>query len=131
MSILFFEHQGNDLLCAKGVVILDTGHYATSNRTDLRIKILEFPSTKDDLYQMMETASIVLEILNKCQCLIATSLSFPQGKGKTRRDLSKNIPQCSWLIIRDNKMRWSFGEDRKNRGPVAQPLMPKGRKRRT
>ena len=40
MSLLFFENQGNDLLCAKGVVILDTGHLLTSHPTD-------FPTTSN------------------------------------------------------------------------------------
>jgi hypothetical protein len=39
MSLLFFEHQGNGLLRAKGVVILDTGHHLTSRPTDIKVKI--------------------------------------------------------------------------------------------
>jgi hypothetical protein len=39
MSLLFFEHQGNHLLRAKGVVILDMGHHLTSHPTDLKVMI--------------------------------------------------------------------------------------------
>jgi hypothetical protein len=39
MSLLFFDHQGNDLLRAKGVVILDTGQHLTSHPTDFKVKI--------------------------------------------------------------------------------------------
>jgi hypothetical protein len=39
MSLLFFEHQGNDLWSPKGVVILDMGHHLTSHPTDLKVKI--------------------------------------------------------------------------------------------
>jgi hypothetical protein len=39
MSLLFFEHQGNDLLRAKGVVILDTGHLLTSHPTNIYSKV--------------------------------------------------------------------------------------------
>jgi hypothetical protein len=38
VSLFFFEHQGNDLLRVKGVVILDTGHHLTSPPTDLKLK---------------------------------------------------------------------------------------------
>ena len=39
MNLLFFEHQGNDFLRAKGVAILDTGHHLTSHPTDIKVKI--------------------------------------------------------------------------------------------
>jgi hypothetical protein len=39
MSLLFFDYQGNDILRAKGVVILDTGHHLSSNPTNLKVKI--------------------------------------------------------------------------------------------
>jgi hypothetical protein len=39
VSLLFFEHQGNDLLRAKGVVILDTGHHLTFHPTDMQFKV--------------------------------------------------------------------------------------------
>jgi hypothetical protein len=35
MSLRFFEHQGNDLLRARWVVILDTGNHLTSHPTDI------------------------------------------------------------------------------------------------
>jgi hypothetical protein len=39
MSLLFFDYQGNDLLRAKGIVILDTGHHLTSHPTDFKVKL--------------------------------------------------------------------------------------------
>jgi hypothetical protein len=36
LSLLIFENQGSDPLRAKGVVILDTGHYLTSHPKDLK-----------------------------------------------------------------------------------------------
>jgi hypothetical protein len=35
VSLLFFEHQGSDLLRVKGVVIRNTGHLLTSYLTNI------------------------------------------------------------------------------------------------
>jgi hypothetical protein len=39
MSLLFFENQGNDLLRAKGVVILDTGHHLNVPSDGPKVKV--------------------------------------------------------------------------------------------
>jgi hypothetical protein len=47
VSLLFFGHQGDDLLRAKGVVILDKGHLLTSHPTDMRTVYVDIKFTLD------------------------------------------------------------------------------------
>jgi hypothetical protein len=49
MNLFFFEHQGNNLLRAKEVVILDTGYHLTSHPTNLTSRYtlcIEFVTNK-------------------------------------------------------------------------------------
>ena len=41
MSLLFYEIQRNGLLCARGVVILDTGHNLTSHVCWFRLRVIK------------------------------------------------------------------------------------------
>ena len=65
VSLLFFEHQGNDLLRAKGVVILDTGHLLTSHPTDIQSKV----------YSACKISSFKLKLLIKT-CFVQKSQNF-------------------------------------------------------
>ena len=60
-SLLFNEIQRNCLLCAKGVVILDTGHHLTSHVCWFRVRVVKGHNT------MLQFLYNIWSSLNKCE----------------------------------------------------------------